>query len=266
MTMVRAGDIVGRGGKSAPAVLVEGLTVAYRSYVEHPTSLKESLVRFFRTGKVRYYSTFDALSNVSFAVEKGSILGVIGSNGAGKSTLLRSLVGVLPPTSGKVSIDGSVDSLIQLGAGFDPELNAVENIFLYGSLHGKSKKYLTTRVDSILDFAELQDFRLTPLKYYSSGMSARLGFACAIDIDPDVLLVDEVLAVGDERFAEKCQAVFSRFLEAGKTIIIVTHNLTMVEEMADSVLLLSKGKVAFFGDPTEAIASYRDPHYQTVLK
>lgn len=253
-------------GNSKPAVVVEGLTVAYRSYVEHPTSLKESLVRFLRTGKVRYYSTFDALSNVSFSVQKGCILGVIGSNGAGKSTLLRSLVGVLPPTRGSVSIDGSVDSLIQLGAGFDPELNAVENIFLYGSLHGKSKKYLLTRVDSILDFAELKDFKLTPLKYYSSGMSARLGFACAIDIDPDVLLVDEVLAVGDERFAEKCQTVFERFLQAGKTIIIVTHNLTMIEEMADSVLLLSKGRVAYFGDPVGAIAAYRDPKYQTVLK
>ncbi len=247
------------------AIDIKDITVAYRSYKERPTSLKESLLKFFKHGLRKHYSTFDALSGVSLAVEKGTVLGVIGSNGSGKSTLLKVLAGVLVPTRGTVAVDGSVSSLIELGAGFDPEMNAIENIFLNGSLHQKSRDYIRSRVEHILEFAELTEFATTPVKYYSSGMYARLGFSVAVDIDPDILLVDEILAVGDERFQEKCKHVFARFLEAGKTVVIVSHNIKLMEERADKVALLSRGQLIYHGDPAAAIQMYRDNSYQTAL-
>ena len=248
-----------------PAVEISDVTVAYRSYKERPTSLKESLIKFLRTGRLRHYSTFDALAGVSLSVQRGSVLGIIGSNGSGKSTLLKVLARVLVPTRGNVSVKGTVSSLIELGAGFDPELNAVENIYLNGSLHKKTRGYIASRVKHILEFAELTEFAQTPIKYYSSGMFARLGFSVAIDIDPDILLVDEILAVGDERFREKCDGVFSDFLRNGKTIIIVSHSMDLLEGMAHRIALLSRGQLVFHGDPARAISMYRDHSYETAL-
>ncbi len=250
---------------SEPAVEVQNVRVAFRKYEEHPTTLKEGVLNYFKNRKINYYSTFDALSNVSFSVPKGQIMGIIGSNGAGKSTLLNVLSGVLPPTEGRVIIRGSTDSLRSLGAGFDSELNAVENIYLYGSLRGQSREEIKDRVPAILEFAELEKFSNTPIKYYSSGMFARLGFACAIDKNPDVLVVDEVLAVGDERFHKKCNAVFERFLSTGKTVVMVSHSMPVLEKLSQRIALLSQGKLIFIGDPKEAIARYRDNHYQTAL-
>ena len=160
---------------------------------------------------------------------------------------------------------GELDSLISLGAGFDPELNAIENIYLYGSLHGRDKETIKERIPHILEFAELEEFAQTPIKYYSSGMYARLGFSCAIDTNPDILIVDEVLAVGDERFNKKCRAVFNEFLESDKTIIMVSHGVTMLERIAHQIGVLSKGELIFFGDPKEAVKVYRDPSYQSSL-
>jgi ABC-2 type transport system ATP-binding protein/lipopolysaccharide transport system ATP-binding protein len=248
------------------AVDVDNITISFRAYKERPTTLKESFLRFLKTGKVKYYDTFNALTNVSFQVKRGEVFGIIGSNGAGKSTLLRTIAGVLPPREGSVEVNGKVDSLIQLGAGFDAELNAIENIYLNGSLHKLSRSFIKSRVPEILKFAELEDFATTPIKYYSSGMSARLGFAVAVDREPDILIVDEVLAVGDERFKIKCDKVFQRLLDQKKTIIIVSHSLSQMQEMADKILLLSKGHVVFLGDPKEAIKNYRDDSYQTALK
>ncbi len=247
------------------SIALENITVSYRSYKERPTTLKESLIKLVKEQKWRHYSTFNALSNVSFSVEKGKVFGIIGSNGAGKSTLLRVMAGVLPPTTGNVDVVGTVDSLIQLGAGFDLDLNAIENIYLNNSLHQQNKDEIKKRVPFILDFAELQDFATTPIKYYSAGMYARLGFSVAIDRNPDILLVDEILGVGDERFQTKCRKVFDKFLESGKTIVIVTHSMGMLSEVADEVGLLSKGKLIFRGDPKTAIEKYRDEHYQTAL-
>ncbi len=198
--------------KEGPAIKVSNVTVAYRSYKERPSSAKEWFIRLINGQGLRHYSTFNALADVSFEVTRGKVFGIIGSNGSGKSTLLKVLAEVLKPSSGTLTVNGSVASLIELGVGFDPELNAIENIYLNGSLHRKSRTYLKERIDSILDFSDLRDFATTPIKYYSSGMAARLGFAVAIDIDPDILLIDEILAVGDERFQQKCQAVFKRFL------------------------------------------------------
>ncbi len=247
------------------AITISNVTVSYRSYQKRPTSLKESIIQFLKNGPVRNFSTFDALSDVSFSIKKGSVVGFIGSNGAGKSTLLRVLTGVLPPTKGKVESSGSIDSLIQLGAGFDPELNAIENIFLNGSLHGQKREYIKERVPHIIKFAELEEFATTPIKYYSSGMYARLGFSVAIDHQPDILIVDEVLAVGDERFQEKCGEFFKNFIASGKTIIIVSHSMGMLSEFAHEVGLLSKGKLVFMGDPKEAIELYRSADYETRL-
>jgi ABC-type polysaccharide/polyol phosphate transport system ATPase subunit len=244
---------------------VSNVTISYRSYNQRPTTLKESVLGFMRHGFVKYYSTFDALSDVSFSVPRGKVLGFVGSNGAGKSTLLKVLTQVLPPTKGELTIRGSVDSLIQLGAGFDPELNAVENIYLSGSLHGQSSAQIKKRVPSILEFAELEDFATTPIKYYSSGMYARLGFSVAIDREPDTLIVDEVLGVGDERFQEKCANFFMQFLKKNKTIIIVSHDLLMMESMADQIGVLSKGKLVYLGEPKVAIEKYRSQSYETRL-
>ena len=253
------------GSGSPLAIDIREVTVAYRSYKERPTSLKESIIRLLRTGSLRSYSTFNALQKVSFQVPRGGCVGVIGSNGSGKSTLLKVLCGVLHPTRGTVAMNGSVGSLIELGVGFDPELNAVENIYLNGSLHRRSKSEMESRVEQILSFAELEQFSTTPVKYYSSGMMARLGFACAIDIDPAILLVDEVLAVGDERFREKCEAVFERFFGVEKTLIIVSHDLEMLRKRAQTIVLLSRGEIVFEGDPETAIAMYRDRSYETAL-
>jgi ABC-type polysaccharide/polyol phosphate transport system ATPase subunit len=244
---------------------VRNVCVAYRAYKERPTSLKETIVKALRTGSWVSYSTFDALHDVSFQVKRGMILGVIGGNGSGKSTLLKILAQVLKPSSGTVQMNGTIASLMDLGVGFDMDLNAIENIYLNGSLYRKTREEIEARVQPILDFAELHEFAVTPIKYYSAGMIARLGFATAVDIDPDILLVDEVLGVGDERFQEKCKGVFERFIKSGKTIILVSHSLDYVKSNAHRALLLSRGRVAYFGDPSEAVALYRDSSYQTRL-
>ena len=248
------------------AVEVNNLRIAYRSYKERPGTLKETVLKFIKTGRWRYFSTFDALKGISFKVKRGEIFGIIGSNGAGKSTLLKAISGVLAPAEGEVKVNGSFDSLIQLGAGFDIELNAIENIYLYGSLHGRSRSEIQARIPQILEFAELTEFAHTPIKYYSSGMYARLGFSVAIDRDPDILLIDEVLAVGDERFQAKCKKIFQSYIDQKKTIIMVSHSMTTLAPIAKEILLLSKGEVAFLGDPQEAIKVYRGEKYQTALK
>jgi ABC-type polysaccharide/polyol phosphate transport system ATPase subunit len=244
---------------------LKNVTVSFRSYKERPTSFKESIVRFVKDRKLRHYTTFEALSEINLKVPRGSIYGVIGSNGAGKSTLLRTVTGVLKPIRGKVITHGKVGSLIKLGAGFDAELNAIENIYLYSSLHGKSAREIAAKVPDILDFAELKEFAQTPIKYYSAGMRARLGFACAMDIEPDVLVVDEVLSVGDERFREKCRAVFEQLIKDDKTVLMVSHNLSSLSTLADQIAVLSKGCIIYQGDPKEAIRIYRDTKYETAL-
>lgn len=247
------------------AIDLSNVTVAYRSYTQRPTSLKESLIRIVKTKQTSSYKMFKALDNVSFTVPKGEVIGFIGSNGSGKSTLLKVLAGVLVPTAGQTIRNGSIASLIELGAGFDPELTGTENIFLNGALHRKTRAQIDKKVEAIIEFAELKDFADTPVKYYSSGMYARLGFSVAIDIDPDILLVDEILGVGDERFQNKCNGVFQSFIKKGKTIVIVSHNMAMLAEQASRVGLLSKGHLIYLGDPEKAIGMYKDANYETAL-
>ena len=255
-----------KSDRSQPIIILNDVTVRYRSYTEKSSSLKESFLRMLRGKTSSAYQTFDALSGINLEVPKGAVLGIIGSNGSGKSTLLKVLAQVLPPSSGSVDVRGSVASLIELGVAFDPELTAIENIYLHGALHKKSRAQIKDKVERILDFAELTEFAHKPIQYYSSGMVARLGFSCAVDVDPDILIVDEILGVGDERFQKKCSGIFQSFFEKKKTIVIVSHDLTMIAKVATHGLLISEGKINYLGDPSIAVELYRDGSYKTLLK
>ena len=247
------------------SVKVESVTVAYRRYMRRTTSFKETVMTFVKKCRTSKYESFYALKNINFEVPKGSVLGIIGSNGSGKSTLLKVITQVLPPTEGSVILNGKLSSLVELGVGFDPELSASENIFLHGSLYKKTKKQIELCIDRVIDFAELREFKDTPLKYFSSGMIARLGFSAAIDIDPDILVIDEVLSVGDARFQLKCQEIFATFFSSGKTIIMVSHDLGMLAKHCSQIALLACGELIFLGDPNEALTRYSDPFYHTRL-
>lgn len=207
-----------------PIIDVQHVFMKFNLMEEKVDTLKEYIVKLIK-GKL-FYSEFVALNDVSFQIEKGDILGIVGFNGAGKSTMLKILAGVLKPTNGKVIVNGSVAPLIEVGAGFDPELTAKENIFLNGAILGHSRKFLQQHFDEIIDFAELRTFVNVPVKNFSSGMYARLGFAIATVVKPDILIVDEVLSVGDYRFQEKCEKRIQEMINGGTTIIIVSHDIT----------------------------------------
>src|SRR5204863_9553122 len=200
--------------------------------------------------------TFPALKGVSFTVPAGRTCGIIGRNGSGKSTALKLVAGITKPTSGTVKVEGRISALIELGAGFHPEISGRENVFINGIMLGLTKREIQNRFDEIVDFAELRQFIDAPVKTYSSGMYMRLGFAVAIHVDPDVLLVDEVLAVGDEGFTHKCLDKFGEFKRRGKTILLVTHSLGLVERFCDEALWLDAGKVRGEGGPKRVVGAY----------
>jgi len=213
--------------------------------------LQRSIMRDLQPGE-----TFPALTDVSFKVPKGSTFGVIGRNGSGKSTALKLVAGITKPTMGTVLVDGRVSALIELGAGFHPEISGRENVFINGIMLGLTKRQIQDRFDDIVGFAELSEFIDAPVKTYSSGMYMRLGFAVAIHVDPDVLLVDEVLAVGDEGFTHKCLDKFSEFRRRGKTVLLVTHSLGLVETLCDEAVWLDAGRVEAEGDPKRVVGAY----------
>jgi ABC-type polysaccharide/polyol phosphate transport system ATPase subunit len=213
--------------------------------------LSRSLIRNLRPDE-----TFPAVRNVSFSVPRGQTLGVIGRNGSGKSTTLKLVAGITKPTSGTVTVTGRISALIELGAGFHPEISGRENVFINGIMLGLTKREITRRFDEIVEFAEMQEFIDAPVKTYSSGMYMRLGFAVAIHVDPDVLLVDEVLAVGDEGFTHKCLDKFAEFKRRGKTILLVTHSLGLVEKFCDEALWMDGGRMKLQGDPKRVVGAY----------
>src|ERR1700752_2946832 len=213
--------------------------------------LRGSLIRDLKPGE-----TFTAVRDVSFTVPAGRTLGVIGRNGSGKSTMLKLVAGITKPNEGTVTVNGRVSALIELGAGFHPEISGRENVVINGIMLGLSKREIQERFDAIVEFAELQDFIDAPVKTYSSGMYMRLGFAAAIHVDPDVLLVDEVLAVGDEGFTHKCLDKFAEFRRRGKTILLVTHSLNLVERFCDEALWLDEGHAMTHGDPKRVVGAY----------
>jgi ABC-type polysaccharide/polyol phosphate transport system ATPase subunit len=233
-------------------ITVEDVSKQYRLYHERNQSLKAALMR---RARVRY-EEFWALRDVSFEIPEGATFALIGENGSGKSTLLKCIARILRPEKGRIETRGKISALLELGAGFHPELTGRENIFLNGSILGLSKKQVMERFDEIVDFAGLQHFIDTPVKNYSSGMYVRLGFSVAINVDPDILLIDEVLAVGDAEFQRKCLEKFDDFRRSGKTVVIVSHAVNSIRNLADTVGWLEHGVLRRLGQSGEVIDDY----------
>ena len=238
----------------AAAIEVEGVTKNFRLYKEKPTSLKERLLKFRR---VRW-EPFTALANINLDIEAGTTVGLLGHNGSGKSTLLKCIAGILQPTSGCVRTVGRMAALLELGAGFHPELSGRENVYLNGSILGLKRAEVDRIFDDIVGFAELEQFIDTPVKHYSSGMYIRLGFAVAINVDPEILLVDEVLSVGDEAFQRKCIDKVRTFQAEGRTIVVVTHAADLVRQMCDKAAALEHGVMVAYGEPNDVIREFRE--------
>jgi len=239
------------------AIELANVSKIYRRYGGRQfATLKSALLQRSILNDLQPSETFPALKNVSFKVAKGSTFGVMGRNGSGKSTALKLVAGITKPTSGSVKVDGRISALIELGAGFHPEISGRENVFINGIMLGLTKREIQSRFDEIVEFAELRDFIDAPVKTYSSGMYMRLGFAVAINVDPDVLLVDEVLAVGDEGFTHKCLDKFGEFRRRGKTILLVTHSLNLIERFCDDAIWLDAGEKQAEGDPKRVIGAY----------
>jgi ABC-type polysaccharide/polyol phosphate transport system ATPase subunit len=240
------------------AIDATDVTKVYRRYSHKKqfATLKSALVSGSLIKELRPEDTFAALKGVSFKVPAGSTFAIIGRNGSGKSTLLKCVAGISKPTTGTIAVKGRISALIELGAGFHPEISGRENVFINGIMLGLSKREIARRFDEIVEFAELEEFIDAPVKTYSSGMYMRLGFAVAIHVDPDVLLVDEVLAVGDEGFTHKCLDKFGEFRRRGRTILLVTHSLGLVERFCDEALWIDGGLVRAEGDPRRVIGAY----------
>jgi ABC-type polysaccharide/polyol phosphate transport system ATPase subunit len=241
-----------------PAIDVRHVTKVYRRFGARRqfATLKSAILSGTLVADLRPDETFQALADVSLAVPRGATFGLIGRNGSGKSTMLKCVAGITKPTSGAVQVDGRISALIELGAGFHPEISGRENVFINGLMLGLSKREVARRFDEIVEFAELEAFIDAPVKTYSSGMYMRLGFAVAIHVDPDVLLIDEVLAVGDEAFTHKCLDKFAEFRRRGKTILLVTHSLGLVERFCDEAAWLDAGRLAGAGDPRRVVGAY----------
>lgn len=234
------------------AVSVEHVSKKFRLYHERNQSLKSAVMR----GRRSVHEDFWALRDVSFEVPEGSTFGLIGSNGSGKSTLLKCLAKIYYPEQGRITSRGRVAALLEVGSGFHPELTGRENIFLNGSILGMSRKEISAKFDSIVDFSGVAEFIDQPVKNYSSGMYVRLGFSVAIHVDPDILVVDEVLAVGDAEFQAKCRDKFTEFRQAGKTVILVSHDMSSVSSMCDQVAWLNHGDLVRVGEASSTIADY----------
>ena len=234
------------------AVLVESVSKTFRLYTDRNQSLKSAMLR---GGRARYQE-FPALKDVSLEIPRGSTFALIGHNGSGKSTLLKCMARIYRPDSGRITVDGKMSALLELGAGFHPDLSGRENVFLNGSILGLSRKQVAARFDDIVEFAGLEQFIDSPVKNYSSGMYVRLGFAVAINVDPEVLLVDEVLAVGDESFQQKCNERFAYLREIGTTIVVVSHSLGVIRTLCEQAAWLDHGVVREIGPAARIIDDY----------
>ena len=238
---------------TSSVIEVKNLTKIYKLYDKPIDRMKEAL----SISRKKYHKEYFALNFIDFTVKKGETIGIIGTNGAGKSTLLKILTGVLTPTNGEVSVKGKVSALLELGAGFNPEYTGIENIYLNGTMMGYTKEEVDEKVNFILEFADIGDFVHQPVKTYSSGMFVRLAFAVAINIEPDILIVDEALSVGDVFFQAKCYKKFEDFRKAGKTILFVSHDLGSISKYCDRAILLNKGKIISDGGTKDVIDLYK---------
>lgn len=237
------------------AISVQNVSMSFNLNKEKVDNLKEYFIKFV-TRKLDY-KKFDALKDITFEVKKGERLAIMGFNGAGKSTLLKVIVGVYKPTTGTVERRGVIAPLLELGAGFDPNYSGKENIFLYGSILGYSREYIQSKYDEIVQFSELGKFIDVPLKNYSSGMKARLGFSIATAVDPDVLILDEVLSVGDAKFREKCMKKVKSMFDRGVTVLFVSHNASQVKQLCDRAILINHGEMIAQGGATEVVELYQ---------
>lgn len=241
---------------SENAVEVRNVEMHFNMSKEKLESLKEYFLRFVT--KKLMFEDFVAVNGVSFDIKKGDVFGIVGLNGSGKSTMLKLISGILTPSEGTVETQGTIAPLIELGAGFDFDLTARENIYLNGSVLGYSKKFMDEKFQEIVEFSEMQDFLDTPMKNYSSGMVARIGFAIATITRPDILIVDEILAVGDFRFQEKCEKRINSMINDDTTVIIVSHSIEQIERLCKHCLWLEKGKVKMIGDTKTVCDAYKN--------
>lgn len=248
---------------SGVQISFENVVQRFRVIRERPDTLREVFTRVLRY-KSQFYD-FEALKGVSFTLSEGEAVGIVGRNGSGKSTTLKIMAGVYRPTSGRVKVSGHVAALIELGAGFHPDLTGRENIVLNGLLLGLSRREIQAREERIVEFAELGDFIDSPIKQYSSGMYMRLGFAIAAEVDPDILLIDEILAVGDAAFQQKCIARIQDFHQRGKTIVFVSHDMAAVRRICQRALLIHEGNLLADGPTNEVAARYEELLHQPAM-
>jgi ABC-type polysaccharide/polyol phosphate transport system ATPase subunit len=237
------------------AIEIKNVSMCFNMPREKVDNMKEFFIKFLK--KQLHYEEFYALTDVSFTVNRGEVVGIVGLNGSGKSTLLKVISGILTPTLGSAKTVGTISPLIELGAGFDFELTTKENIYLNGSVLGFDRKFIREKYDEILDFAELREFENVAIKNFSSGMVARLGFAIATLVKPDILIVDEILAVGDYLFQEKCEKRIADMMSGGTTVLIVSHAIDQIERLCQRVIWLEKGKVKKIGETKEVCAEYQ---------
>lgn len=236
-------------------IYLENVGMKFNLGVEKDNSMKQVFVDLF-AGKKNKKEYFWALKDINFHINKGEVIGLIGSNGAGKSTLLKVVSGVMKPTEGKVTVNGVISPMIELGAGFDQNLTARENIYLNGSILGYSKKFLDEKFDSIVDFSELREFLDVPVKNFSSGMTAKLAFSIATIVNPEILIVDEILSVGDIKFQEKSKNKMMEMIKGGTTVLYVSHSLESIKELCTKVIWLDHGKIVKMGETQEICDEY----------
>ena len=246
------------------AIDVKNVTIRFNLANQRVDNLKEYFIKMVK--KELMFQEFLAVKRVSFQVKKGEAWGIVGTNGSGKSTLLKAISGVIKPYRGKITVNGSLAPLIELGAGFDPNLTARENIYLNGCVLGHTDKYMQEHFDEIVDFAELHDFLDSPIKNYSSGMKARLGFAVATMVHPDILIVDEILSVGDYAFRKKCEERMNEVLSGGTTLLYVSHTLEEVKRLCDHAIWLDKGEMRMVGEANEVCDAYLEEQKKKVAK
>lgn len=242
------------------AVEVKDVSMHFNMNKDKIDNLKEYCIKLFK--KQLFFEDFTALQDISFQIEAGDVFGIIGLNGSGKSTLLKIISGILKPTTGSVKVTGTIAPLIELGAGFDADLTARENVFLNGSVLGFSREFMREKFDEIIEFSELEEFVDVPIKNFSSGMVARIGFAVATIVKPDILICDEILSVGDYRFQEKCERRIQQLMSDGTTVILVSHSIQQVERMCNHILWLERGRMKAIGGK-ELIPLYQ-PDFEEV--